>query len=90
MSIAWPRRCRLPLTTPLLLWRRVSLVEGESVARDDLKRSLAAHRRRQPLQQVEQRRIDGADIAAAEIAHQVVDGRQGVGQVAAGSEILNA
>ena len=55
-----------------------------------MERLLTTHRRRQPVQQIEQRRIDHADIVAAEIAQQVIDRRKGVGQVATGSEVFDA
>jgi len=42
----------------------------------------------QRVQQVEQGRIDGADIAAAEVAQQMVHGAQRIRQVGAGAEVL--
>jgi len=45
--------------------------------------------RAQGVQQVEQGRVHGADVAAAEVAQEVVHGAQRIGQVAAGGEILH-
>ena len=81
--------CRLPAATPSLLCRSISLVTGERYPEITWKGREVSVDGRQPVEQIEQLRIDLVDIAGAEIPQKIIHRCQRVRQVRASAEVLD-
>ena len=83
--MALPSMWRLYLATPALWARKRHVRARRPIAGDHVKRLGRPDRPRQRVQEVEQLRVDGVDVAGAEVPKELVHLDQAVGVVALGA-----